>query len=527
VTTDRIALRAGEDSGGGYHPLVPGPGEPHVVRTDLGPRAGCEPAEAEPLLTVAHLSDLHVCDHQSPARIEFLDRWADPDSPVLEHIGEVGTYRAQELMTAQVVEACVQADNATERAPVFGAPLDLAVITGDNTDNSQSNELDWYLTLLDGGRVHPDSGDLSRYEGVADDVIADERFWRPTSTIPDVPRAAYGFPSVPGLLDAVRRPFDAPGLRLPWLAVHGNHDQMLQGTVPGTGLLGAVAVGDRKAYDLPDGYTPDQALGLLAGLEACDPDALAVLGECRTREVTADPGRHVVTRKEFVDRHLDSDGLPLGHGFSAGDAAYYRHDVGPVSLVVLDTVNEYGGWEGSLDRDQFEWLGRELASADAEHRYVVLASHHPVETLINDAGPDRVLRDEVQQLITAHRCVVLWLAGHTHEVAATARETYWQVVAPSLIDWPQQGRVVELVRCGEQIQIAATMLDHAGESPWRGGIDSTVELAGLSRELAANDWQWRRFPEHPRYGRADERNVQLSLPDPVPAEVGTRGAGAS
>jgi metallophosphoesterase (TIGR03767 family) len=516
VTTDRVALQPAEDGPGGYHQLVPGPGEPHVTRADLAAATAYDATTAEPLLTVAHLSDLHVCDHQSPARIEFLDRWADPDSPILEHLGEVGTYRAQELMTAQVVEAGVRAVNGVERGPVFGAPLDLVVVTGDNTDNSQSNELDWYLTLLDGGRVHPDSGDLTRYEGVADDVIADERFWRPTSAVPDVPRAAYGFPSVPNLLDAVRRPFDAAGLNLPWLAVHGNHDQMLQGTVPGTGLLGAIAVGDRKPYDLPDGYTPEQALGLLAGLEACDPDALAVLGECRTREVTADPGRHVLTRKEFVDRHLDSDGLPAGHGFSAGDSAYYRHDVGPVTLLVLDTVNEYGGWEGSLDRPQFDWLAAELAGADQERRYVVLASHHPIETLINDAGPDRVLRDDVQILVAAHACVVLWLAGHTHEVAATARETYWQVVAPSLIDWPQQGRVVEMVRSGGQIQIAVTMLDHAGEAPWSGGVDTTTELAGLSRELAANDWQWRRFSEHPRFGRPDERNAVLHLTDPYP-----------
>jgi metallophosphoesterase (TIGR03767 family) len=513
MTTDRSAVRLGPPGTGGYRPLEPGPGLPHTRRTELAQPAP-DDAPMEALLTVAHLSDLHVCDHQSPARIEFLDRWADPDSPILEHLGEVGTYRAQELMTAQVVDAGVRAVNEVERGPVFGAPLDLALVTGDNTDNSQANELEWYLTLLDGGRVHPDSGDLSRYEGVADDVIADERFWRPTSTVPDVPRAAYGFPSVPGLLDAVRRAFDTPGLRVPWLAVHGNHDQMLQGTVPGTGLLGAVAVGDRKAYDLPDGYTPEQALELLAGLSACDPHALAVLGECRTRQVTPDPDRQVLTRKEFIDRHLDSDGLPAGHGFAPGDAAYYRHDLGRVSVLVLDTVDEYGGWEGSLDRPQLDWLAVELALADEERRYVVLASHHPVETLINDLGPDRVLGAEVQALVGAHRCVVLWLAGHTHEVAATPRGTYWQVVAPSLIDWPQQGRVVELVRVGAQLQVAVTMLDHAGEVPWGGGTDTTVELAGLSRELAANDWQWRRYPEHPGAGRPDERNVLLFLADP-------------
>ena len=91
-----------------------------------------------------------------------------------------------------------------------------------------------------------------------------------------------------------------------------------------------------------------------------------------------------------------------------------------MTVLVLDTVNEYGGWEGSLDRAQLDWLGAELAAADAERRYVVLASHHPVETLVNDIGPDRVLGEDVQALVTAHPCVVLWLAGHTHEVAVDA-----------------------------------------------------------------------------------------------------------
>src|SRR5690348_4168578 len=100
MTTDDVALRPGPAGPGGYWQLHPGPGEPHAVRAELGGPAPSDRAEdrVEPLLTVAHLSDLHVCDHQSPARIEFLDRWADPDSPILEHLGEVGTYRAQELM---------------------------------------------------------------------------------------------------------------------------------------------------------------------------------------------------------------------------------------------------------------------------------------------------------------------------------------------------------------------------------------------------------------------------------------------
>ena len=175
-------------------------------------------------------------------------------------------------MTAQVVDACVRAVNEVERGPVFGAPLDLAVVTGDNTDNSQSNELDWYLTLLDGGRVEPDSGDRSRYEGVADDAVADERFWRPTSTVPDVPRAAYGFPSVPGLLDAVRRAVRRAG---PAAALAGGARQP-RPDAAGHGARAPACwarwpVGDRKAYDLPDGYTPEQALELLAGLAACEP----------------------------------------------------------------------------------------------------------------------------------------------------------------------------------------------------------------------------------------------------------------
>lgn len=516
MTTRQTARGAAPDAHG-YRRIVPGPGESHHVRTDLAPVFD---GSQEALLTVAHLSDIHVCDAQSPARVEFLDRWADPDSPVRDTIGEVGTYRAQEMLTAQVAEAMVQAVNAVTAGPVGGSAIEFAIATGDNIDNAQANELAWYLTLLEGGTVCADSGDRSRYEGVADGDCFDERFWHPDTAQPDRARSRYGFPHVAGLLDAVRAPFEAAGLAMPWLAVHGNHDRMLQGTVPALGALGKAAVGTTKPIALPAGISDDAIVRLIDGLDDCDPDALSMLREAQTRPVTADVRRRIISREEFVAAHFVAGARPFGHGFGADRRPFYRYDHGRATLLVLDTVNRHGGWQGSLDVEQFAWLESELSDADAERRYVVLASHHPLDTLVNDRVTDgasrRVLGPELGAMLADHRCLVLWLNGHTHHTAVIPRGTWWEVTAPSLIDWPQQARIVELLRGGGSLTVAATMLDHHGTLPWDGATDTPVALAGLSRELAANDWQWRTHPleHHPRAGRCEERNVLLPLPDP-------------
>ena len=515
MTTGRT-IAGGPPGANGYRSLVEAPGEQHVERTDLADAAA---DRGEVMLTIAHLSDLHLCDAQSPARVEFLDRWVDPDSPLRDQIHEIGTYRAQEVLTAQVAEAMTRALNELARGPVGGAPFDFGLVTGDNTDNSQANELDWYLALLEGGPVRPDSGDPNRYEGVADDVIDDERFWHPGAVRSDLPRSLFGFPAAPGLLDAVRAPFSARGLNFPWFAVHGNHDQLLQGTVPGSDVLNAVATGGAKAIGLPDEWSGAAVVELVAGLAQCDPDALQSLASARTRAVTPDTARRIITRDEFVAAHFSDRARPPGHGFAAGSNAFYRHDHGQMTLLVLDTVDEHGGWDGSIDGTQFEWLDAQLAAADRDHRYVVLASHHPLRTLVNDISGEgasrRVLAAEVAELLSRHPSTVAWLNGHTHHTTIVGHPTWWEITTPSLIDWPQQSRIVEFFRADGTLTIASTMVDHSGPATWSGAISDPLALAALSRELSANDWQAHTpLATSPRKGERGDRNVLLPLRDP-------------
>jgi hypothetical protein len=61
------------------------------------------------------------------------------------------------------------------------------------------------------------------------------------------------------------------------------------------------------------------------------------------------------------------------------------------------------------------------------------------------------------------------------------------------------------------VSLFTTMLDHAGPlAPGRDLTDPT-SLAGLARELAANDPQER---NHNRRGLRSARNVELLVPDP-------------
>ncbi|MGH8629134.1 MAG: hypothetical protein ACREU7_00005, partial [Burkholderiales bacterium] len=214
-------------------------------------------------------------DEESPLRSE----WVESCQPPLA----TGAFRPQETLALHAVSALIAQANRIDRSPVTGRPVDLAIHSGNAVDNAQRNELRWFLDLMDGRQVNPDSGERG-YEGVQ----------------PESPAGAY-----PRLLNDAQQQFQPEALRFPWYAVAGNRDLLAQGNfIPGE-EANQLATGSEKVF----------ALGAAAREEVCaDPSGLLgpeasqnVLNDPETivRRVTPDPARHTLTLQEWIEEHFE------------------------------------------------------------------------------------------------------------------------------------------------------------------------------------------------------------------------------
>ena len=545
-TTLEVSL--GLAGAGGYRRLTELPGWPIEVLADLAePRRGRE-GRRTPVATIVHLTDIHVVDTQSPTRVEFLDRYSDQPTGSIPF---GSAWRPQETLSGHIADAMVRRLADIGVGPVSGRGFDVAVSTGDNTDNQQANELDWFLTLLDGGRLAVNSGADDRYEGVqdTDPLSFDDHYWHPDDTgalaggQPDRYKRQLGFPTLPGLLEDAIAPFDTAGLPCPWYSVYGNHDGLLQGNAPAVAPLAALAVGPVKVTNLPAGVSPnDFAEGLASG----DPAFLAALASAPARTVTPDPERRPISASEWAAAHLVERGGPgpVGHGFDATSVdtgrLYYTFDIGDGVLgICLDTVNRGGYADGSIGAQQLAWLEEQLVGAhgrylaadgsevatDNADRLVVLFSHHTTSTMGNPV-PDpampqdrRVLGDEVVALLHRFPNVVAWVNGHTHENRVTPRPDpsgrtggFWELTTAAHIDAPQHARIVEIVDNGDgTLSIFGTLVDHGGPTRVAPDDRSPSALASHARELAWNDPQ---TGVPAALGEPGDRNVELLLTRP-------------
>jgi 3',5'-cyclic AMP phosphodiesterase CpdA len=464
-----LVLLAGCGADGGA--AAPSPSTLHATLVDRDGDGFLERGPAEPLggsrvpagrtiATFGQLTDTHVRDEESPARVPFLDRLGPPVT---------STFRPQEAFSTQVLDAAVRALNRERPQAV--------VVTGDIVDSAQENELDQAVAVLDGGMVNPDSG-APGYDGVQEASNPDPFYFRPDN---DAPRH-------PGALDAAQRRFRAAGLSAPWYPAIGNHDVLVQGEVPATPQIEEIATGDKMVVGLDPQFLPPLDESSAPGAV----NALLTQGDVfgRSETVPADPARRHLRPAEMVSR-LAAAAFVRGDLAAAdrrgasrplGNRLDYVFDIGDeVRGIVLDTADRTGGSQGVLTATQRAWLRGELRRAAG--RWIVVFSHNKLD-------------EAALALLDATPRVAAVVSGNSHRNAIAPRDGYWLISTSSLADFPQQARMFRLRGAPGGAVLETWMVDHDGRG-----------LAGVSRELAYLDAQGGRPQGFA--GRPTDRNMRL------------------
>ena len=509
-----------------------GPGEKRYVR-DL--RWGHTGGKGRALTAFKHLSDIHVLDEESPGRVEFLDQCESPFS---------AAYRVQEAMTTQIGNAMLKQLKKIKTGPATGAPMKFLVSTGDNIDNKQLNEERWFIDLLDGEMVNPNSGGET-YDGYTQEQFAE----------------ALETP----ILEQAQVPFDSVGVGdLPWYAVIGNHDGLVQGNAPSNEAFNSIAVGGTKPFrslegneDCPD--NPDDGQQMLEALVA----AIGTDG----RAVPADPQRQFMSHSQMIEEFFNTTGTPDGHGLAnapedpvhEGDrAGYYSFRISKrIKGISLDTTGYNGGPDGNIDDPQWLWLeeqlkkssrsyledGAPVKNGEAKDKLIVIFSHHSSLTLnnpgANPAGepyhcfepsdnPECAGGEGLRDLMHRFPNVIAWVNGHEHNnrirrllpaVGEDPALGLWEINTAAHVDWPQQSRLIEIAwkpgkkaKDPDTIFIYGTVVDHiAAPDPDEDTQSLPDYLASIARVEAFYD-------ACTRVGQADcaasgrpkkDRNVKL------------------
>ncbi|MEV5986536.1 TIGR03767 family metallophosphoesterase [Streptomyces sp. NPDC052051] len=505
TTLEQAAMATGD---GAYKRLAAGPGWPLVVRGDVAGAASGRDDRRTGLASFVQFTDMHLTDTESPVRFEYLASLID------------SAHRPQEALTVQGASSLIERVNRVRQGPYTGMPFSMVMTTGDNTDNHEQLELDWYLTVMSGGRITPNSGSLTRYEGVQNSGSA--QYWNPESSLQDTYKAK-GLPQIPGFLAGAIRPFDAPGLSVPWYTTVGNHDDSIEGTLPDLGLLNDLYTGSRKvegcdsatAAQLADAlqHNPAQAVTLLAKL---------LTGGGAIRTVTPDERRRPFTPTQFAQAHLNpayTGPGPVGHGYTQDSVSsgrlYYTFDLADGVLgISLDTTNRAGWADGSIGTAQLNWLESVLKShsghwydtsgnrvrGGSDDRLVVLFSHHTSDTMGN-LLPDpyhpfegRHSGSELVALLQRFPNVVAWVNGHTHTNQiiphghAVPERAFWEINTASHVDYPHHARIIEIADNQDgTLSLFTTLIESAAPYKTDFGDTSDPGLAALYRELAYND----------------------------------------
>jgi hypothetical protein len=401
--------------------ITAGAGNPYAVRAiaPAGPHSGRDRRRVS-LAYFGQLTDFQLADEETPARVEFVDK------------GASSAWRPQEALHPWAIDwSFRQLNNFTAASPILQgnrrrAPMNFALLTGDQSDNQQYNETVWVRQLIEGGQLlNPNSGIKSTYShcrsidrnnllakegaghlphepvytGVQD--YDDMGFDAEDYYDPDEPFGEFeDWPRYTGLMDRAQKSFTPVGLRrgstrVPTYITNGNHDGLVQGNEAAIRIYEDIAIGCFKPF-VSTSNPPVSPSG--------DPLPSQLIGVTQGFSVRPDDHRRFVDRVEL--KRIYSSGLQADdHGFafinpaqltaSGFAATYYARDLRPgMRFISIDTVSEGGlvedGSTGNIDDPQWRWLVGELDAAKAAKKPVVVFGHHPIRSLAADVPDEKI-----------------------------------------------------------------------------------------------------------------------------------------
>ena len=379
-------------------------------------------SQAELIVRLAQITDTHAIDTESPAR--FTEAYFVTSS----------AWRPYEAYSLQMLDGVIRTAN---RIHASGRTIDFLLHTGDACDNSQTNELDWFLTVMDGGEIDPLSGLDDRAAADKPDPLLD-----PYATF-----EAQGLyqKDVHGALNSI-----------PWYFTIGNHDHYAVGVLPffenASGRRSApVPLPNRPGVLLPTALDPTSAWA--AGrVTPADPGPPRIFEW--PQYVEPNPERAYFEKPELVEALDGTLTGPTGHGLNerTSEGYWYSVQLKPgLRLIGLDTTDRRYAIamafydEGAMSRRQFDFLREELDRAAADGELVIVASHHPGSSLKRYAGTE-VDAAELRALLNEYPNVLLHLAGHKHRNRVIDRDGYLEIETCSTLDPPREGRLIEIWR---------------------------------------------------------------------------------
>lgn len=465
-----------------------------VVRNDLA--AGTRTGTSKLMLRFLQFTDDHIIDDDGQAVIGA--SVIDPLHPQFE-----SAMRMQEEYSDEVLNDLVGRVNQCNAA----YPSEFMIVTGDSADQTTVGEIRRFIDNLDGtydqmsafevacraalpvgtkeivyktkctrftGRGVPDSQSpdpdpsLIQYQPLVTRTLLQLLATENAATTGRGADGSLDFrrqtaTRTPGLPQVLRCNAGDPGcvhnrIAMPWYIAFGNHDGYVRGTLP---------------VDVP------------------------------ANVVAETTGRHYMLRQgEFIREFFNTQAIPgpVGHGFNHVEAdryndaddrndGYYAFNAGhgKLRMIVMNTLidgvdqriptemlrNPFALSDGSMDSAQFEWLKDQLQKAYRKQQLVIVFSHHPDLTFAEygtfaSLVPIDVTAVQLDGLLGSYPNVIAWVAGHTHRHRIRAFKVtndtgtngaitapvsckrrgqcsgFWQIETASLIDFPQEQRMLEI-----------------------------------------------------------------------------------